>query len=78
MIPESVIGTTLIKKPKSPNGWCQRWVFRKQNTEVPIAVYNRRGKLVLWIGAGILPANGPALWFVAAVCFISGLVGGHL
>lgn len=41
-----------------------------------MAVYNKRGKVVAWVGGRFLPINGPVVWFIVAAAFMAGVLGG--
>lgn len=60
-----------IRVPQQPRGWLHRRYGRQ-----PMTVYNRRGKVVAWVGGRYLPVNGPVLWLVVVVALMAGLLGG--
>lgn len=59
-----------IKGDPGPHGFMHRHF-----TNHSLGLYNKRGKLVLWIGGRWLPMNGPALWLAIILCFLSAFIG---
>lgn len=62
-----------IKQPTQPHGFLAR-----RYKGMPLGIYNKRGKMVLWVGGKYLPINGPALWLTLLLCLVTGFVGGRL
>lgn len=69
---DSELRIGVIKSPPAPHGWLHRRLTGKQT----ITIYNKRGKVVAWVGGKYLPANGPFLWLTVGASLVAGVAGG--